>query len=85
LFRLRDDYASRALTVAQCSPTSVVCHCQLLEGFEMWQQAFRLTHAGDLDAAFDQALEASRLLRAVGRGESGVATGLRGNLRKRRR
>ena len=65
LFQLRDGAVSPALTMAECTPTSVVSHRHLLEGFEMWQQAFRLTHSGQLDEASEEASEACRLFRAV--------------------
>ncbi len=62
---LRDDYMSRPVILEECSPASVVAHRQLLEGFETWQRAFRSTHEGQLDAAFDHGLQASRRMRAV--------------------
>lgn len=65
LFELRDQYMSQPFQIEQCSPTSVVAHRQLLEGFESWQRAFGLTHQGDLDGAFAQALFACKIFRAV--------------------
>lgn len=62
---LRDAYLSRPVVLEECSPASVVAHRQLLEGFESWQRAFRSTHEGQLDQAFDYGLEASRRMRAV--------------------
>lgn len=65
LFALRDDYVRQPVVLQECSAASVVAHQQLLQGFEIWQQAIRLTHEAQLDEAYDRALDACRLFRAV--------------------
>lgn len=65
LFQCRDDYVAIPISLDQCSPASVVAHRYLLEGFETWQDAFRLAHSGELDEALDTAIEGTCVFRAV--------------------
>ena len=61
----RDAYLTAPVKMEECSPASVVAHRQLLEAFEVWQEAFRLVHQGKLEDALDAAGEATGLFIAV--------------------
>lgn len=62
---LRDTYLQIPMKIEECSPASVVAHRQLLEAFEVWQEAFRLVHQGELEEALDAAGEATGIFLAV--------------------
>lgn len=62
---LRDAYLQAQMKIEECSPASVVAHRQLLEAFEVWQEAFRLVHQGELEEALDAAGEATGIFLAV--------------------
>lgn len=65
LFQARDDYLKRPVALNECSPASVVAHQQLLDGFEIWQGAFRQAHGNELDEALESAVEGTYIFRAV--------------------
>lgn len=67
MFQFRNGYAGRPMTLEECTPASVVAHRSLLEGFEVWQEAFRLAHRDDLEEALQVAVEGTCILRAVER------------------
>lgn len=67
LFQSRNQYRAQPFHSSQCSPVSVVAHRNLLDGFEIWLDAFRLAHKGELDEALETAVEGTCVLYAVER------------------
>lgn len=63
----REQYVARPLDPADCTPSSVLAHRNLLEGFDIWLNAFEMAHRNEYHEALETALEGACIFFAVDR------------------
>lgn len=61
----RRAYLAVPKTMQGCTTAALIAHMNLMEGFEMWQTAFRKVHKGKLEEALDSAFEGTCLFHAT--------------------
>lgn len=67
LEQYKTQHAGQIPRGVEVSPLSVQAYRAAARSIDLWQEAFLATHLGEFDRAFDKALEASRVIRALQR------------------